>query len=62
MKRFLFLAALAAIGGPAIPAPAGDTVQLVVTPLGSQETRTLEGVRMTTANRNAIRNAAQVRE
>ncbi len=39
-----------------------DTVRLVVMPLGSQETRTLEDVPMTRANRQAIWNAAQARE
>jgi CubicO group peptidase (beta-lactamase class C family) len=39
-----------------------DTVRLVVMPLGSQETRTLEDVRMTRANRQAIWMAAQARE
>jgi hypothetical protein len=38
------------------------TVRLVVMPLGSQEKRTLEDVRMTKANRRAIRAAAQIRE
>lgn len=40
----------------------GETVRLVVMPEGSQETQTLEGVPMTTANRRAIREAAQARE
>jgi hypothetical protein len=35
-----------------------DTVRLVVRPLGSQATRTLEGVAMTEANRRAIRASA----
>ena len=35
-----------------------DTVRLVVRPLGSSETRTLEDVAMTKANRQAIRKAA----
>jgi hypothetical protein len=39
-----------------------DTVQLVVSPLGSSTTRTLEDVPLTTANRRAIRDAAQARE
>jgi CubicO group peptidase (beta-lactamase class C family) len=39
-----------------------DTVRLVVMPLGSQETRTLEDVPMTRANRKAIWDAAQARE
>jgi CubicO group peptidase (beta-lactamase class C family) len=39
-----------------------DTVRLVVMPLGSQETRTLEDVPMTRANRRAIWDAAQARE
>jgi CubicO group peptidase (beta-lactamase class C family) len=39
-----------------------DTVRLVVMPLGSQETRTLEDVPMTRANRQAIWDAAQARE
>ncbi|QDT57124.1 D-alanyl-D-alanine carboxypeptidase precursor [Caulifigura coniformis] len=39
----------------------GNTVRLVVTPIGSQETRTLEGVRMTRANRDAIWNAGRGR-
>ncbi len=34
-----------------------DTVRLVVLPLGSSKTRTLEGVAMTEANRRAIKNA-----
>jgi CubicO group peptidase (beta-lactamase class C family) len=42
--------------------PPGDTVQLVVKPVGSQESRTLEGVRMTTANRKAIWEAARTHE
>lgn len=40
----------------------GDTVRLVVRPLGSSTTRTFEDVPMTYANRRAIRNAAQARE
>ena len=39
-----------------------DTVRLVVRPLGSQATRTLEGVPMTEANRRAIYDAARARE
>jgi CubicO group peptidase (beta-lactamase class C family) len=39
-----------------------DTVRLVVMPLGSQETLTLEDVPMTRANRRAIWEAAQARE
>jgi len=39
-----------------------DTVRLVVMPVGSQETRVLEEVPMTRANRRAIRDAAQARE
>jgi CubicO group peptidase (beta-lactamase class C family) len=39
-----------------------DTVQLVVSPLGSSMTRTLEGVPMTEANRRAIFKAARARE
>jgi hypothetical protein len=37
----------------------GETVRLVVMPVGSHETRTLESVRLTSANRRAIREAAQ---
>jgi hypothetical protein len=39
-----------------------DTVRLVVMPLGSQETRTLEDVPMTRANRQVIWDAGQARE
>ena len=39
-----------------------DTVRLVVSPLGSQATRTLEDVPMTEANRWAIYDAARARE
>src|SRR4051812_44129381 len=39
-----------------------DTVRLVVTPVGSQETRTLEDVPMTRANRKRFWDAAQERE
>jgi beta-lactamase family protein len=39
-----------------------DTVRLVVMPLGSQESRTLEAVPMIRANRQAIWDAAQARE
>jgi CubicO group peptidase (beta-lactamase class C family) len=39
-----------------------DTVQLVVTPLGSNERKTLENVPMTWANRQAIWNAAYARD
>lgn len=42
--------------------PPGDTVKLVVQSLTSPETRTLEDVPMTYANRRAIRDAAQKRE
>jgi hypothetical protein len=35
-----------------------DTVRLVVSPLGSRTTRTLENVPMTDANRWVIKNAA----
>lgn len=42
--------------------PPGDTVTLVVQSLESSETRTLEDVPMTRANREAIRDAAQARE
>lgn len=42
--------------------PAEDTVTLVVQSLTTSETQTLEAVRMTRANREAIRNAAQARE
>jgi CubicO group peptidase (beta-lactamase class C family) len=42
--------------------PPQDTVTLVVQPLTSSETRTLEDVPMTRANRRAIRDAAQARE
>lgn len=42
--------------------PPQDTVTLVVQSLTSSETRTLEGVAMTYANRRAIRDAAQARE
>jgi hypothetical protein len=41
--------------------PPQDKVTLVVQSLTSPETRKLEGVRMTRANRQAIRNAAQAR-
>lgn len=39
-----------------------DTVRLVIRPLGSSETRTLEDVPMTEANRRAIYKAARARE
>ena len=42
--------------------PPQDTVKLVVQPLTTSETRTLEDVPMTRANRQAIRAAAQARE
>jgi len=42
--------------------PPHDTVTLVVRLLSSEETRTLDAVPMTKANRRAIRNAAQARE
>jgi CubicO group peptidase (beta-lactamase class C family) len=42
--------------------PPKDTVTLVVQALTSHETRTLEDVPMTKANRHAIRHAAQARE
>jgi hypothetical protein len=42
--------------------PPQDTVTLVVQSLTSSETRTLEDVPMTRANRRAIRDAAQARE
>ena len=42
--------------------PPQDTVKLVVQSLTSSETRTLEDVPMTEANRQAIRDAAQARE
>jgi CubicO group peptidase (beta-lactamase class C family) len=42
--------------------PPQDTVTLVVESLPSSESRTLEGVPMTEANRRAIRDAAQARE
>jgi hypothetical protein len=42
--------------------PPPDNVTLVVQSLTSPETRTLENVPMTSANRQAIRNAAQARQ
>jgi CubicO group peptidase (beta-lactamase class C family) len=42
--------------------PPDDTVTLVVQSLTSSETRTLDDVPMTTANRQAIRDAAEARE
>ena len=39
-----------------------DNVRLVVLPLGSSTTQTLDGVAMTEANGQAIRAAAQARE
>ncbi|HVJ85740.1 MAG TPA: SoxR reducing system RseC family protein [Caulifigura sp.] len=41
--------------------PPQDTVRLVVQPIGSNEQRTLEGVRMSAENRRAIWEAAQAR-
>jgi hypothetical protein len=42
--------------------PPQDTVTLVVQSLKSGESRTLEGVPVTSVNRQAIREAAQIRD